>query len=304
MSDNYYGWTPTYIPSYAGVVDDYAAERSAQAEPYEPTNWDGVTIEQMWEYARKESDERTVALAETWRRASSLLQTTRENLKRHADALDAKWRSPAGRVFMGKVGAALYSLDEWKDVADKTASGLEQLAGKIAQTQRDMRELWLEYKAEQEHQADKRKDDEGVQVSDLFGINNAKSYDEVQKEFHERAKNIVKPLADLYIDVYISNISRGGMYKGPTNAVVHTPSLAPRPTRPGAPAGPKPVAPTMSGDRPNRPDMPNRPDTPTTPTPPPPGLPNDLTLAGTVTAPPAPTGPPPAAPPVTPTPTT
>ncbi|SCL56791.1 hypothetical protein GA0070606_2663 [Micromonospora citrea] len=303
MSDKYYGWTPPYIPSYAGVVDDYAAERSAQAEPYEPTNWDGVTIEQMWEYARKESDERTVALAETWRRTSSLLQTTRENLKRHADALDAKWRSPAGRVFMEKVGAALHSLDEWKSVADKSASGLEQLADKIEKTQRDMRELWLEYKAEQEHQAKKAKDDEGVQFGDLFGINNAKSYEDVQKEFHERAKNIVKPLADLYIDVYISNITRGGMYKGPTNAVVHTPSLAPRPTRPGAPAGPKPVAPTMSGDRPTRPDMPNRPDTPDTPTtptpPPPPGLPDGVRLAGTTITPPAPPGPPPAPPPVT-----
>ncbi|MFG3419859.1 hypothetical protein ACIBTZ_23215 [Micromonospora sp. NPDC049460] len=305
MSDNYYGWTKPYDPGYSGNVDDYAAERSAQAAPYEPTQWDGVTVEQMWEYARKESDERTVALAETWRRTSSLLQTTRENLKRHADALDAKWRSPAGRVFMSKVGAALYSLDEWKDVADKTASGLEQLAGKIQTTQTEMRELWLEYKAEQEHQAQKAKDDEGVQFGDLFGMNNAKSYEDVQKEFHERAKNIVKPLADLYIDVYISNITRGGMYKGPTNAVVHTPSLAPRPTRPGAPAGPKPVAPTMSGDRPTRPDMPNRPDTPTTPTPPPPpGLPDEVTLAGTVTAPPAPPGPPPAAPPVTGTPAT
>ncbi|MER7473374.1 hypothetical protein ABT351_22045, partial [Micromonospora sp. NPDC000018] len=308
MSDNYYGWTKPYDPGFSGNYDDYAAERSAQAAPYEPTQWDGVTIEEMWEYARKESDERTVALAETWRRTSSLLQTTRENLKRHADALDAKWRSPAGRVFMSKVGAALYSLDEWKEVADKTASGLEQLAGKIEQTQRDMRELWLEYKAEQEHQAQKRKEDDegGLQWGDIwFQSNDGKTFEEVQKEFHERAKNIVKPLADLYIDVYISNITRGGMYKGPTNAVVHTPSLAPRPTRPGAPAGPRPVAPTMSGDRPTRPDMPSRPDTTTTPTaPPPPGLPDDVRLAGIVTTPPAPPGPPPAAPPVTGTPAT
>lgn len=305
MSDNYYGWTPTYIPGYAGVVDDYAAERAAQAAPYEPTAWDGVTIEEMWEYARNESDERTVALAETWRRASSLLQSTRENLKRHADALDAKWRSPAGRIFMSKVGAALYSLDEWKEVADNTASGLEQIAGKIQTTQTQMRTLWLEYKAEQEHQAQKAKDDEGVQFGDLFGMNNAKSYEDVQNEFHERAKNIVKPLADLYIDVYISNISRGSMYKGPTNAAVINPDMVPRPPRPSAPAGPRPTAPTTSGDRPTRPDMPNRPDvTPPTATPPPPGLPDGVGLAGTVTTTPAPPGPPPAAPPVTTTPGT
>ncbi|MEU4680163.1 hypothetical protein [Micromonospora sp. NPDC023737] len=314
MSDNYYGWKPTYIPGYAGAVDDYAAERASQAAPYEPTAWDGVTIEQMWEYARNESDERTVALAETWRRTSSLLQSTRDNLKRHADALQAKWRSPAGRIFMDKVGAALYSMDEWKDVADKTASGLEQLASKIQTTQTEMRKLWLEYKAEQEHQAQKAKDDEGLQWGDFFGINNAESYEDVQKKFHERAKNIVKPLADLYIDVYISNISRGGMYKGPTNAVVHTATLPPRPTRP---VGPRPTTPTTSGDRPtrpdmpnrpnqpdapNRPDMPNRPDVtaPSTPTPPPADLPEGIGLAGNMTAaPPAPSGPPPAAPPAT-----
>ncbi|MFF0150123.1 hypothetical protein [Micromonospora sp. NPDC005203] len=310
MSDNYYGWTPSYTPGYTGVPDDYAADRAAGAAPYDPTSWDGLTIEEMWEQARKESDERTRGLVETWRRTSVLLQTTRESLKRHADALDAKWRSPAGRVFMSKVGAALHSLDEWKEVADKTASGLDQIAGKIETTQTEMRKLWLEYKAEQENQARLRKEDSEVtSLGDAFGLNNPKTITEVQKDFHERAKNIVKPLADLYIDVYISNISRGGTYKGPTNAVVIDPSTIPRPGRPKGPVGPGPAAVNMTADGRIRPDAPNRPDAPSrpdgsalpTPTPPPAGLPDGVGLAGTVTAPPPP-GPPPVAPPVTGTP--
>lgn len=298
MTDQYYGWAPT-LAGFAGGGDDYVADQAAQSTPYEPTQWDGVTIEQMWEYARRESDERTVALAETWRRTSILLQSTRENLKRHADGLRAKWRSPAGELFMSKVGAALYSLDEWKDVADKNANGLEQIASKIAQTQRDMRELWLTYQAEQKHQAQKRKADEGIQFGDIFGLNNGKSYTEVQKEFHERAKNIVKPLAELYIDVYISNISRGGKYKGPTNlAKIHFDQLS-WPGRLNTPIGPRPLAPTTPG---SRPAILNHLDETSPPSPP--ELPDGIGLAGgTVAAPPPTLGPPPATLPVSTTPT-
>ncbi|SCL21578.1 PPE family [Micromonospora nigra] len=301
MTDNYYGYTPVTIPGYAGAVDDYAYERSSQASPYEPTDWDAVTIEEMWEYVRKESDERTLALAATWRRTSSLLQATRENLKRHADSLDAKWQSPAARMFMGRVGATLYSLDEWRRVADDTATGLEQLATKIGQAQASMRQVWLDYKNEQIAQAGKREADQGLQWGDAFGMNNGKSYEEVQREFHTQARDIVKPLADLYIDVYISYVSRGGKFKGPTRAAPVNESLLPRPVAPGAPGGSRPTAPTATGPRPTRPDMPNRPDLvgtqATPPAPPPSGLPDDVRLAGTT----APTAPPTGAPPATPT---
>ncbi len=260
MSDDYYGWQPVSYPMYSGVSDDYAAERAAGATPYEPTAWDSVNIEQMWEYVRKESDERTTALADMWRRAASLLQTTRDNLKRHADSLDARWQSPAARVFMSRVGATLHSLDEWKEVASNNATGLDQLASKIGTAQREMKTLWEEYRAEQIRQGERRTNDEGVQAVDLVewvpGVtgNDAKSYEDVQNEYHQRAKNITKPLADLYIDVYISNISRGGKFKGPTDAVITNPSNVPRPGGPGAPRR----AP-MNGAAPNRPAMPSRP---------------------------------------------
>ncbi|GIJ29636.1 hypothetical protein Vqi01_47980 [Micromonospora qiuiae] len=324
MTDDYYGWQPISYHPYSGVSDDYAADRAAQAAPYEPTAWDSVNIEQMWEYVRKESDERTTALAETWRRAASLLQSTRDNLKRHADALDARWKSPAARVFMSRVGATLHSLDEWKNVATNNAAGLEQLASKIETSQRDMKKLWEEYRAEQIRQSERRKKDEGFQAADLIdwipGVtgNDGKSYEDVQNEYHQRAKNIAKPLADLYIDVYISNLSRGGKFKGPTDAVATNPNAIPRPVRPGKPGTPgtPPGKPKLKGgrpDQPNRPDMPNRPDSPNQPdlgdrptaptTPPPPNLPEGVGLAGTAT-PTAPTGPAPAPPPTVNTPST
>ncbi|MGW0505204.1 hypothetical protein [Micromonospora sp. NPDC003241] len=311
MSD-YYGWQPPSYHMYSGVSDDYAAERAAQSTPYEPTSWDSVNIEQMWEYVRKESDERTTALAEMWRRAASLLQSTRDNLQRHADSLDAKWQSPAARVFMGRVGATLHSLDEWKTVASNNATGLEQLASKIKTTQTEMKTLWEEYRAEQVRQGERRSDDKGFQASDLVdwipGVtgNDGRSYEDVQKDYHQRAKNIVKPLADFYIDTYITNISRGGRFKGPTDAVLFDQSSVPRPTGPGGPPGGRPGAPSLNGARPNRPDMPNRPktgDRPTEPAAPPPGTPDGVSLAGT-TAPVAPAGPPPAAPPPVNTPNT
>ncbi|MEU6024912.1 hypothetical protein [Micromonospora sp. NPDC047134] len=321
MSDDYYGYTPISYPAYGGMRDDYAAERSDQASPYEPTKWDGVNIEQMWEYVRKESDERTTALAEMWRRTASLLESTRDNLQRHANALDKKWQSPAARVFMSKVGATLHSLDEWKNVASNNAIGLEQLASKISSAQREMTQLWQEYTNEQKRQQQIfEKDKSEITFGDILGDKH-KTYEEVQKEFHQRAKNITKPLADMYIDVYISNISRGGKFKGPTEAALFDGKNLPGgPGRPGGGPG-RPAAPTRPGsgpppkvtglvrEVPNQPELPPRPGRPgepemSVPTPEtnaPPTPPEGVNLSGGTTTVPPP-GPAPTPPPVTATP--
>lgn len=298
MTDQYYGYTPTrpIHGEFAGFTDDYLDNTTAV---YAPTQWDMVDIEQMWEFVRSESDERTVALAEAWRRTSILLQTTRESLKRHADGLTAKWQSPAGHYFMTRVGAALHSLDEWKEVADRHASGLEQVASKITQTQRDMRELWLTYRAEQERQGQKRKADEGLQFSDIFGLNNGKSFQEVQKDFHGRAKSIVKPLAELYMDVSHTSIYRGGRYKGPTAVAEFNLEQLPQPARPNAPVGLPPPASATPGDR-----LELLSQLGVTPSPSQTEPSDGVGLAGgAVTTPPPTPGPPPATPPVPTTPT-
>ncbi|MET8148620.1 hypothetical protein ACIBSW_35310 [Actinoplanes sp. NPDC049668] len=302
MAENYYGYSE---PSsyYSGISNDYV-QNSSDIEPYSPTNWDGKTIEEMWEMVRKESDERAFALAAMWNRTSSLLEATRGNLQRHADALRAKWSSAAGDIFMQKVGAALYSIDEWKKIADDNARGLEQIGNKISNTQRDLKPLWEEYLAKQASEGKKRADDEGFQGSDLIdwlpGVdgNDGKSHEDVHNEYKQRFLDKVKPLAETYIDVYISNISRAGKYKGPTNAVVANPGQVPTPSRPAPPGAPPPGA---RGAAPNRPTLPGGaqppppPATPGTgPGAPPAGLPDGLSLAGgavAAPAPPAPTAP-------------
>lgn len=297
MSDKYYGWTPTPTPNYSGYSDDYVDHNASDPNRlYEPTAWDGRKVEEMWTWIQNSSDEKAMALAEMWHRASRLLESTRENLKKHGDALAAKWKSPAGEMFMEKVGAALHSFDEWKDVADRNASGLEQVARKIAKAQQDFRPLWIQYQKKQKEE----QDDSKTFILGWF----ADSHDDVEKEYHQRALNIAKPLAELYIDVYLSNISRGGKYKGPTNAVVTNPNNVPRPSTPPAPPGAPPAghsggsrgpAPTApSGQHGAPPPAPNGEKPPT-----PNGPPQGLILSGGPAAPPtAPPGAPPTAPPV------
>lgn len=310
MTDKYFGWQPIAVPGYA-MIDDYVeSDPSDPNRVYEPTNWGydsrGTNIVSMWNWVQKESDERAYALAEMWRRTSVLLQSTRENLQRHADALNDKWRSPAGQLFMERVGSALHSLDEWKRIADDNQTGLEQLGNKIQQAQRALKPLWEEYLRADAANMKKAEENKGFQAWDLVdswvpGVdgNNEKSPEEIQRDFHDRAVAIVKPLAETFIDVYIEKISRGGIYKGPINAAIADPSQIPGPSRPTAPSGPRPSAPAISpqGTAPTRPNLDGAPTNPeVAPTPPPatpPGLPGGVGLAGTTAAP----LPPPSAPP-------
>ncbi|WP_033775296.1 WXG100 family type VII secretion target, partial [Salinispora vitiensis] len=262
MTEQYYEWRPTPLHHRHGSDrnDDYVDNPTAD---YTPTPWDAVDIEQMRTLVHGESDERTLALAEAWRRTSTLLQATRENLKRHADGLAARWHSPAGQYFMSRVGAALYSLDEWTEVAERHARGLEQVGYTITKTRREMDELWQTYLAEQDRQYQIREADKGIQAGDLFGLNNGKTYEQVTKEFHERAKNIVKPLAELYVDVAHTNIQRGGRYKGPKELHGTFDGQLSPPMLPNTSIGTGPSGATVPGDRP---ELLPRPDA-TTPSP-------------------------------------
>ena len=260
-----------------------------------PTNWaysssagpgSGTNIEHLWTQVQAESDERVFAVAEMWKRASDLLQNTREHLQRHAEALAAKWRSPAGDYFMRHVGAALYSLDEWKGVADDHASGLNQIGEAIQTSQRDFRPLWEEYLASRASEEKKREEDECIQFSDLFGRNNAKSPEEVQQEYHGRAVAVVKPLTTVLLDVTVHGVHQGSVYQGPmVQSTINPVALAP--TAPSAPAPPGFPASAQGGSPPARPTVPTV-STPSGNAPAPPALPDGVTLAGGVAAPPAP----------------
>ncbi|MFY1635104.1 hypothetical protein ACN27F_17830 [Solwaraspora sp. WMMB335] len=315
MSDNYYGWQPISIPVSIPGNDYVTYDPSDPNQQYTPTDWvyPQTNIEKMWGWIQNESDERVLAVAEMWRRIGVLLETTRTNLQRYADGLAAKWQSPAGEYFLRRVGATLYSLDEWRDAADSNYRGLEQLAGKIESTQESFRTLRERYLAEVENPGSR--DPDGLQAVDVIdwvpgitGNNGTKTRDDIMREFHQEAVDTLKPLADMYIDVYISHITRGSTFKGPTDAVPSNTDgvvpigagAPPAPPPPGAPPGAPPGLPPRPGvpglDGPPTPAPPARPDGAGQPAPPPP-VPDGLSLAGGTA-----TAPPPAAPPATSTP--
>ncbi|WP_326550392.1 WXG100 family type VII secretion target [Micromonospora sp. NBC_01813] len=287
MSEDYFGWRPVSVPYPYGNSDYVTVDHSDPNQRYEPTVWskDTTNIETMWGWIQNESDERVLAVAEMWRRITVLLESTRDNLQRYATALAAKWQSPAGEYFMERVGATLYSLDEWREAADSNYRGLEQLASTIKTAQQNFRPLWEQYIVVA---ADP---DKGWQWSDTYdwipGLT-GRTRQDVMDEFFDRARDIMKPLADTYIDVYISHITRGTMFKGPTDAAVNHPQDIPAPNPfgppPGAPPGGGPGAPP-GGPRPGLPGGPG-PDALA-----PPQLPDGLNLAGgAVTAPAPPPG--------------
>ncbi|WFE25951.1 hypothetical protein O7623_21655 [Solwaraspora sp. WMMD791] len=296
MSGDYFGWRPMSVP-YPSSGNDYVTyDASDPNQRYEPTVWDKetTTIETMWGWIQNESDERVVAVAEMWHRISVLLDSTRNNLQRYATSLADRWQSPAGEYFMQRVGATLYSLDEWKEAADSNRRGLEQLATKIESTQREFRSLWEQYTVEA---ADP---DKGLQWSDTYDWipgTTGRTRKDVMDDYYERARDIIKPLADMYIDVYLSHITRGTAFKGPTDAAVVDPTLTTPTGGPGLPPGVPPGG--APGAPPTRPDL-IRPGAPPAgldtgpgapPSAPPPVVPDGLNLAGGTVAPP--TAPPP-----------
>ncbi|WP_306205995.1 WXG100-like domain-containing protein [Actinoplanes sp. RD1] len=296
QSDQYYGYSKPYIPGYVAAADDYPPT-SGTPTPYQATNWDSKSIDELWEMVRKESDERAFALAAMWRRASTLLSATKLNLQRHADAMAAQWNSDAGKVFMQKVGAALYSLDEWQQVADNNASGLEQVGAKIAQTQREMKTIYENYLADQAAEQKKRDEESLLGKINPFG-DNPQSFNEVRDGAKAGALAVVKPLADTFMDAYFEKLGRGSTYQGPIDAAVTNVPTPPRPGGPGAPGAPG--APRLGGSAPAAPGTGgpgNAPTAPTTPTAGPAPTTPELTPPAT-----GPATPPPGAPPAAPAP--
>lgn len=277
-----FGYRPVSLPSYVAHYQDYLVGRFPN---YEPTDWDngGVTIESLWEDIRQSSDEELQALVELWRRLEVLLDAVRIRLENDARKLEACWSSPAGEEFLRRVGAALYSLDEWREVAATNKTVLDGIASEIARAQRDMRDLWVRYVDDAE-EARRNRDDSGfwAPIQNWFREDDPEA---VRDRYTEDAVNIMKPLADNYLESAIA-LDRGTHYRGPTNA--RTPVFDPSILGGGAPPAPgAPAAPPLPGPPPPMPTAPPTPD-----------LPSGPQFAG-VAAPPLPTAPtlPPGAPP-------
>ncbi|GAA5185157.1 hypothetical protein GCM10023322_28250 [Rugosimonospora acidiphila] len=260
--DKYYGYTPIPIPAPAAASDDYISVSQITKEAaYQPTQWDDdrrVTIDNLWMMVQRESDERVTATADMWRRVESLLETTGNNLRRYADALAKKWDSDAGRAFLQQVGRSLYSIDEWKGIAQTNAAGLDLLAASIKKNQEKAKPIWQTYvKAIQQPGSVPGSAPKQPNVL-LFWESPESEGDRktrLRKEYADKIKPYAKDLADTYMDVYFYHLSRGTKFKGPTDAAFASPPVpSPGALPPGTlptpgvlpkPTLPKPTLPTQ-----------------------------------------------------------
>ncbi len=270
------------------TVDDEGKSHDNEADV------DHAPLEKLVTMVQAESDEITATFGRLWSDISSLLDFTRRNMKSHADALAEKWNSPAATSFLTHIGAALYSLDEWKKAADENSSGLYALSRQIETSSKEVERLWSEYKAKY---GPMKSDQEDQSVGDWFFGDDA-DLEKLKKDYTDRVRPEVQKIASTYLDVYFTKLGGGTKYKGPLDAAITFPTAPGRPgaparpgTPPGRPSGTRPAAPTRPGqqeqpERPERPDSPDVPDRPDMP-----NRPDGLELAGTTTAPPPPAPP-------------
>jgi hypothetical protein len=280
------------LPSSIEHYEDYLLGRFPD---YQPTNWDNtdqVNVITLWQEIKNASDEEAQALVELWRRIEVLLDAVRSRLEQNARNLQTHWHSPAGEEFLRRVGAALYSIEEWRQAAATNKSIMEGVATAVADAQERMLDVWIRYREEDEEMARRREFErtDSVWSSIVHGFKaNPLTAEEVRDKYTVEARQIMRPLADHYIDAGLA-LDRGTQYRGPTAAatpVWDASSFGGAPAMPGGPA-----LPSLPGALPPTPPVP----TPGA-TPPPPSGPQ---FAG-VTAPPLPTAPPaPPGPPVPP----
>ncbi len=290
MTDSYYGYTPVSLPYEVAQYDDYAA--GSPTPDYTPTDWnnyDRTNIDSMWEWIQPESNERVTAVADMWRRVVTLLDLTASNLRMYADALSAKWNSDAGKMFMQQVGKALYSMDQWREVAMNNASGLDLIAGAIVKNQWQAKKVFEEYVQAYTHPGSVPGSAAKILAAGRGGVLYEKEDDRKQrmrKAYTPLIQPFVKDVADTYMDVFFNNLGRGDMYKGPTDAVYTSQDkLTPKPGSLGG--GGIPPVPNVSALLASIHQQIKVPPLPQPSTPP--G--SDLTLAGVQTAPPLPHAP-------------
>ena len=280
MAHNFFGYEPPTLPSYVAQYDDYMVGRSTNFEPSDWDNLDKINIITLWESIKNESDEEARGVVEMWRRVETLLDSARSALEQHALALRQRWNSPAGEEFLRRIGAALYSFEEWRAAAAANKTTMDTVADQIAAKQTAMRELWGDYVGADADAARRRHEERTDSVLMSIGrgfTEDPPTYREVLEDYTNQAKPIMRDLADTYVNSSF-NLERGSVYKGPTVASDPVADINPSGGR-GGPGGGGPAIPTMTA--------------PTLPFPglPPRQVPQGPELAGVATLPPPPTMP-------------
>jgi hypothetical protein len=244
MTDEYYGYTATPLPSSIAQYDDYTV--SMGIVDYQPTAWDDekTTIDMMWPWIKMDSDARATALADMWRRVHTLLDNTGAHLRRYTDALAENWKSDASKVFLERVGAALHSIEEWKQVANTNATGLDVLASTISYNQSNAKRVYLEYVKAINEPGSVEGSRATVTYAGRAGQMSEKEdhrKQRMQKKYTEMIKPYVKELGDTYLQVYFNYLTWGTTFKGPTDAVIAVPPTLHK----GGPPGHMPPPPIL-----------------------------------------------------------
>ncbi|MBT8227782.1 MAG: hypothetical protein HKP61_01190, partial [Dactylosporangium sp.] len=208
-------------------------------------------IETMWNEIQQESDERALAVVETWRRVGMLLETVKEQLLTQATALRKVWSSKAGDLFLERVGATLHSLDEWQEAAAQHVTTMTAVAGKIARTQQGMWNLHSSYQEEKAAGVDQDpvgfsaktfSTSQSDAAAPLPELNQTFLVTELMQKYHVYAVHSLQGLANQMVEAAILDMEVGRVFKGPLEVNTDVPMPAP-PAAPAAPPGAVPPTP-------------------------------------------------------------
>jgi hypothetical protein len=91
------------------------------------------------------SDEATLTHSRYWGRMSLNLTGAANALRWRGAVLSNAWSSPAKERFFAELGGALYSMEEWADIAAENQDSMVRLAGAISDAQREIAKVYRYY---------------------------------------------------------------------------------------------------------------------------------------------------------------
>ncbi|MFB9322577.1 WXG100 family type VII secretion target, partial [Cryptosporangium minutisporangium] len=264
MGDTYYGyaWDPTSVR--VAEHDTYVPEgRTHLLRTTDFNDAEKVAhIRVLWPMIQGLDPVRIGNLAQHWRKLSTQLTTARNNLGRNGTRLQPQWTGEASRAFLERVGAALYSLDQWIEAAATNAATIDRLADDVRATQPKVQRIYNDWLAESATEKTKRDADAKAITltqdgNDFFGFlskydivrdggalyrwaRESVPQDEIDQKYTALALPLVKNLADHFASAAATGLDLPGRFKGPTTVKLVQPAFGGAP--PGSPPG-RPPAP-------------------------------------------------------------
>ncbi|SHN03429.1 WXG100 family type VII secretion target [Cryptosporangium aurantiacum] len=272
MGDTYYGYA--WNPGSVRVAEHNSYVPEGRTHTLRTSDFTDTVkvahIRVLWPMIQGLDPVRIGDLAQNWRKLSAQLTTARSNLGRNGNLLEPRWTGEASRAFMERVGAALYSLDQWIEAATTNAATIDRLATDIRTTQPKVERIYNDWLTESANEKFKRdKDAERITLAqdadDLIGFlskhdvirdrgvlyrwaRDSVPQDEIDQKYTALALPLVKNLADHFSNAAATGISLPGKFQGPTTFRVVQPQFGGAP--PAVPTLPGAVLPVQPGVRP------------------------------------------------------